>query len=114
VLPSEAYGEDDIPLFDRVSAAVHSDVTARTAHDIVADLRNVRGKTDSLEAILLRVTDDLPGLRFLIPALYPKHVRPVHRMQIARGLGMVLTLVSARLRRFEASSTGKPAARSPS
>jgi hypothetical protein len=32
-------------------------------------------------------------------------------MQIARGLGMVLTLVSARLRRFEASSTGKPAAR---
>jgi hypothetical protein len=111
VVPSETYGEDDIPLFERVAAAVHSDLTARTAQDIVADLRNIRGKTDSLEAMLLRVTDDLPGLRFLIPALYPKHVRPVHRMQIARGLAMVLTLVSARLRRFESSSTGKPATR---
>jgi hypothetical protein len=109
VVPSETYGADDIPLFERVSAAVQSDLIAQTAQDIVADLRDLRGKTDSLESILLRVTDDLPGLRFLIPALYPKQVRSVHRVQIARALGMVLTLVSARLRRFEANAGGKPA-----
>jgi hypothetical protein len=109
VVPSETYGAEDIPLFERVSAAVHSDLIAQTAQDIVADLRDLRGKTDSLDSILLRVTDDLPGLRFLIPALYPKQLRPVHRVQLARALGMVLTLVSARLRRFEANSGGKPA-----
>ena len=107
VLPSETYREDDIPLFERVSAAVHSDLTARMAQEIVVELRNARGRSGSLEANLLRVVDDLPGLRFLIPALYPKQVQPVHRAQIARAIGMLLTLVSARLRRFEAGSTGK-------
>jgi hypothetical protein len=109
VVPGETYGEDDLPLFERVSATVHADLTARAAQDILAELRDARGRTDSQEATLLRVADDLPGLRFLIPALYPKQVRAVHRAQIARGLGMVLTLVSARLRRFEAGSTGKTA-----
>jgi hypothetical protein len=111
VVPGQTYGEDDVALFERVSAAVHADLTARAAQDILAELRDARGRTDSLEATLLRVADDLPGLRFLIPALNPKQVRAVHRVQIARGLGMVLTLVSARLRRFEAGSTGKTLAR---
>jgi hypothetical protein len=107
VVPSETYGEDDILLFERVSAAVHSDLTARAAQDIVAELRDGRGRSESLAAILLRVVDDLPGLRFLIPALYPPRFRHVHRLQMARAMGMVLTLVAARLRRFEAGSSGK-------
>ena len=107
VVPGETYGEADIPLFERVSAAVQADLTARAAQDIIAELRDARDRSDSLEARLLRVADDLPGLRFLIPALHPKQVRAVHRVQIARGLGMVLTLVSARLRRFEAGSVVK-------
>jgi hypothetical protein len=107
VIPSETYNEADIPLFECVSAAVHSDLTARAAQQIVAELRAARGRTDSLEAILLRVTDDLPGLAFLITALDPKQIRSVHRAQMARGMAMVLTLASARLRRFEAGSTAK-------
>jgi hypothetical protein len=102
VLPGEMYSEGDIPLFERISEAVHSDLSAWAAREIVTELRDARGRSDSLEAVLLRVTDNLPGLRFLIPALYPKQVRSVHRGQIARGLSMVLTLVSARLRLFQA------------
>jgi hypothetical protein len=102
VVPGETYGEGDVPLFERVSAAVDSDLrTARAAQKIVTELRAARGRSDPFEAILLRVTDDLPGLGFLIPALYSKGKIPVHRVQLARGVGMLLTLVTARLRCFE-------------
>jgi hypothetical protein len=103
VVPGETYGEGDIPLFERVSAAVESHLrTARAAEKIVAELRDARRRSDPLETTLLRVTDDLPGMEFLIPTLYSKRITPAHRTQMARGLGMVLTLVAARLRCFEA------------
>jgi hypothetical protein len=108
VVPGETYGEGDIPLFERVSAAVDSGLrSAQAARQIVAELRDARHRSDPPEANLLRVVDELPGLGFLIPALYAKRITPAHRVQIARGLGMVLTLVAARLRCFEAGSTGK-------
>jgi hypothetical protein len=111
VVPGETYGEGDIPLFERVSAAVDSGLrTARAARQIVTELRDARHRSDSLEAILLRVADELPGLGFLIPGLYSKRITPAQRAQMARALGMVLTLVAARLRCFEAGSTGKPPA----
>jgi hypothetical protein len=103
VVPGETYGEGDVPLFERVSAAVESHLrTARAARKIVAEVRDARPRTYPPEAILLRVTDELPGLEFLIPTLHSKRITPAHRIQMARGLGMVLTLVAARLRCFEA------------
>ena len=108
VVPGEIYGEGDIPLFERVSAAVGPELTPRAAEKIVADLRDARGRSAPLEASLLRVSDDLPGLRFLIPSLHAKQIRPVHRMQMARGMVMVLALVSARLRRLESGPRNEP------
>jgi hypothetical protein len=103
VVPSEIYGETDIPLFERVSAAVQSDLTALAARKVLAELQDARGRSEALEAVLLRIVDDLPGLHFLIPAAYPKQLRAEYRAQMARGLAMVFTLVSARLPRFQAS-----------
>jgi hypothetical protein len=76
--------------------------SAQAARQIVAELRDARHRSDPPEANLLRVVDELPGLGFLIPALYAKRITPAQRVQIARALGMVLTLVAARLRCFEA------------
>jgi hypothetical protein len=108
VVPGETYGEGDIPLFERVSAAVESHLrTARAAQKIVTELRDARRRSDPPEAILLRVTDDLPGMEFLIATLHSKRITPAHRIQMARGLGMVLTLAAARLRCFEAKLDGE-------
>jgi hypothetical protein len=108
VVPGETYGEGDIPLFARVAAAVESHLrTARAARKIVAELRDARPRSDPPEAILLRVTDELPGMEFLIPTLHSKRITPAHRIQIARGLGMVRTLVAARLRCLEIGLDGE-------
>lgn len=107
VVPGESYGDGDVPLFERVAAAVDSDLrTVRTARKIMAELHHARGGGEAPEAILLRLTDDLPGLRFLIPALYPRRTTLADRQQMTRAMGMLLSLSGARLRRLEVGRAG--------
>jgi len=102
VVPGETYGEGDVPLFERVSVALGSDLTtARAARKIAAELRDARGRGEPHEAILLRLTDDLPSLRFLIQALCSGRPSPGQRTQMARAIGMVITIAQARVRDFE-------------
>lgn len=105
MVPGESYVEDDAALFDRVAAAVDAELrTLRVAQKIVADLRGAQRASERPELVLLRITDDLPGLRFLIPSLYTQRPTQAHRAQLVRGMGMVLTVVSARLRSLEAAT----------
>lgn len=95
MLPGETYGEDDVPLFEKVAAAIDGHLpTGPVARRIAAELREARGRSDPAETILLRIVDDIPGLRFLLPALYRKTMAPTHRAQLQRALGMVLTLAN--------------------
>ncbi len=96
-----------MPLFERVASAVDSELcTDRTARKIMAELRHVRGGSEAPEAILLRIIDDLPGLRFLTPARYPRRTTPADRQKIARAMGMLLSIAGARLRRSEVGRAG--------
>jgi hypothetical protein len=70
----------------------------------MAELRDARGRSEALGAILLRITDDLPGLRFLLPPLYLKGTTSAQHLLMTRAVGMLLTLVGARLRSLEAGS----------
>jgi hypothetical protein len=102
VLPGECYGEEDVALFERLASALATDlVTARLTRKIGAELSDARARHEAPETTLLRVTDDLPGLRFLMPALGLERTTIAHRAQMARAIGMVLTMVGARLRVLE-------------
>lgn len=117
VLPSEAYGEGDVPVFERLATVVDSELrTSSSAHRVIAELSDARGRSEGPESILLRITDDLPGLQFLIPALYQMRTTPARRLEMERAMGMVLVLVRARLRRFESAidQLGNVAARATS
>ncbi|MDF3064738.1 MAG: hypothetical protein K0R38_339 [Polyangiaceae bacterium] len=105
VLPGESYGDADTPLFERLAVTVQSELhTARVAKNVMAELRDARGRSEALGAILLRITDDLPGLRFLLPPLYLKGTTSAQHLLMTRAVGMLLTLVGARLRSLEAGS----------
>jgi len=102
VVPGERYAEEDLPLFERLASSLATDlVTARLTRKIAAELRDARARHETPETTLLRVTDDLPGLRFLIPALGLERTTNAHRAQMARAIGMVLSMVAARLRVLE-------------
>lgn len=108
MVPGESYGDGDVPLFERVAAAVDSElVTGRVPQKIMAELRKGRAGSEAPDAILLRIADDLPGLRFLIPALYPRRTTPADRQQMTRAMGILLALVGARLHRLEGGTPGK-------
>lgn len=112
MVPGETYGEGDVPLFERVASAVDSDLgSARAARNIVTELRYARSRSEPPEAILLRVTDDLPSLRFLVPAFCSRRTTPAHRVQMARAVGMLVTIVGARMRGFETEPTDTTRAR---
>jgi hypothetical protein len=102
-VPSPNYAESDVPLFERVASAVNpATLPRRTCEQIVAELRNAALRTTP-ELVLLRVVDFLPGLHFLLPALYLQPTRPLDRVTMTRAGGMVLAIVMARLRGLEGS-----------
>jgi hypothetical protein len=108
VVPGESYGGEDVPLFERLAAAVESDLRSdRVARKLTAELRDARIGREAPEATLLRLMDELPGLRFLIPALYPRRMTLADRAQMVRALGMLRALVGARLRQMEAGRSGE-------
>lgn len=101
-IPGARYGASDTPLFGRVAAAIDAELhTPRLARKLLAELRDAPSRREPPEAILLRITDDLPGLGFLIVALYPKRMTSAHRVQMLHAMGIVQTLVAARLRCLE-------------
>jgi ribosomal protein S27E len=100
VLPGEAYGEQDVPLFERIEAATRSVVVSRRqAERIVEELSGLTTRSERPEAVLLRVVDLVPALHFLVPAL--QVFKPNQRVPLLRAAGMVLSIFSARLRRLE-------------
>jgi hypothetical protein len=102
VLPGETYAESDVALFERIEAAVHPVVLSRRSGErVVAELRDVALRADAPESVLLRVVDFLPTLHFLIPALYLQPTPDLERVMMTRASGMLLTIVTARLRGLE-------------
>lgn len=103
ILPGPTYVEGDVPLFERVAGAVpQGALTRRTCQQLVAELRDAFLRT-APESVLLRVVDSLPSLHFLLPALYLQPTRALDRVMMTRAGGMVLTIVTARLRELEGS-----------
>lgn len=99
VLPGETYSEADVGLFERIEPEVRGAVLSRRAAEhIVAELRDVSARSESPEAVLLRIMDFLPGLHFLIPALDLQPTVAMERALLVRAAGMLKTVVSARLR----------------
>lgn len=104
-LPGASYLETDIPLFERIEDAIRPlIISRRNAERVVAELRNVALRAEAPESALLRVVDLLPSLHFLIPSLYLQPALAVERSKLGRAAGMVLTIMSARLRELEARS----------
>jgi hypothetical protein len=105
-VPGESYTEADVPLFERIEAAIHPvPLSRRTAERVVTELRDVALRAEAPEAILLRIVDFLPSLHFLIPALYLQPSLLLERSMLARAAGMVRTIVSTRLRGLESRAS---------
>lgn len=100
VLPGEAYREDDVPLFERIEVATRSvAISRREAERIIAELTGITTRSERPEAVLLRVVDFLPTLHFLVPAL--QLFKPAERVPLLRAAGMILSIVTGRLRQLE-------------
>jgi hypothetical protein len=104
VLPGALYTSEDEKLFERIASAVASDlVSERVARRIVTELGSIPSQADAVQMLLLRIIDELPGLDFLIPELHFRPTTAAHRAQMAKAMGMLLTLVSARARQLESA-----------
>ena len=77
-------------------------MSRRTAERVVAELRDVALRLEAPESVLLRVVDFLPTLHFLIPALYLQQTVALEKVLVVRACGMLLTIVTARLRDLDA------------
>jgi hypothetical protein len=99
VLPGAIYGEADVSLFERIETSVRSlQVSRGVAERVMLELRDVALRANAPESVLLNVVDHLPTLHFLIPALHVEPTLPPERRVLTRATGMVLTIISARLR----------------
>src|SRR6185312_14464579 len=93
VLPGAAYGADDVELFDRIDVAVRRDVeSALVGRRLARELARAAASHEKAESILLRVVDELPNLRFLIPALSVRPTARAERAMMTRAVGMLLTI----------------------
>lgn len=102
VLPGATYTEADVPIFDRIEAAVRLDLkSARVGRRLVAELRHATSAAEDPESILLRVVDELPTLSFLLPALCLKPTTRQDRLALMRSTGMMVTILEARSQKLE-------------
>jgi hypothetical protein len=102
ILPGQTYSESDVQLFGRIVTSLASvAISRRAGEEIVAELRNVALRTKPPESVLLRVVDFLPTLHFLLPALRLEPTTDLARAMMTRASGMVLSIVTARLRELE-------------
>jgi hypothetical protein len=102
VLPGAAYPAADVNVFDRIDAAVRSDLkSARMGRRLAAELAQAASTFQTPASTLLRVVDDLPTLSFLLPAVGVKPKADAERLLVARSLGMLLTIVRGRTRQLE-------------
>lgn len=99
VLPGAVYGEADVSLFERIETSVRSlQISRGVAERVMLELRDVALRANAPESVLLNVVDHLPTLHFLIPALHVEPTLAPERQLLTRATGMVLTIISARLR----------------
>lgn len=93
VVPGESYRTRDLSPFERIEGAVHtaqlSDVTSQR---LWATLGNVPERRRRPELLLRAVLDALPRLA-LVPEMASED-----RAQLSHALGMLLVVMSARLR----------------
>jgi hypothetical protein len=102
VFPGATYLESDVPLFDRIEAAIRPlNISRGVAERVLQELRDVARRTNAPESVFLQIVDFLPPLHFLIPALRLEQPGPRERQVLTRATGMVLTIVSSRLRALE-------------
>ena len=107
VLPGGAYAESDVPLFERIEAAVQATpLGRRAAEHVEKELRDVAIRGEAPEAVLLRVLDHLPGLHFLLPALQLQASPVLERALLLRATGMLLTIVTAHLGHLRSALAG--------
>lgn len=108
-MPGEAYGEDDVELFEQLDAAVHSDLTSeQTGRRLARELRDSGSSAKVAERTLLRLIDDLPRLRFLVPALRLQPTSAQDRTLMSRALGMLLMILNARTSLLEHAEMRAP------
>lgn len=105
ILPGAAYSREDVELFEELDAAVRSDLTSEQAgRRLGRELRAAGSSVDVAERTLLRLVDDLPRLRFLLPALRLKPTSLQDRALMARALGMIEMILNARTSLLEHSA----------
>jgi len=97
-VPSESYGARDVPLFERIEGAFRqAELSRRDLMVTLASTGDVGLRVRALDSVLLRVLDQLPQLHFLLPSLYGVKAMPFDRAGLTRAIGMLRTMVAARL-----------------
>lgn len=92
ITPGELYRAEDADLFDRIESAVNrGGLTESQRLEVTAELNNVVERTRAPEAMLTRLIEMLPCLRFLLDD------SPTARDRLVRGMGMLLAIVSGQL-----------------
>jgi len=96
IVPGESYRADDIPLFDKIESAISAaHPSEQVSHRLWGTLSNVAERWRRPESLVVVAIDAIPRLRFLSEAFTDD------RTQLARAIGMILAVLSARLRTFE-------------
>jgi hypothetical protein len=76
---------------------VHSDLTSeQTGRRLARELRAAGSGVNVAERTLLLLIDELPQLRFLVPALRLQPTRTQDRTLMSRALGMLFMILNAR------------------
>lgn len=93
VVPGESYRTRDLALFERIEGAVHaaqlSDLTSQQQWATLNDVPQRRRRPELLMRVVLEA---LPALAFV------PEVAGQDRAQLSHALGMILVVLSARLR----------------
>jgi hypothetical protein len=107
IVPGALYREADVERFDAIDAALQaSGVAERDGRRVAALLSDVAQRSRAPLVTLNRVIDFLPGLRSLLPETAEQFAA------LPRVLGMIDTIVGARLRRTH--QLGAPPRNDPS
>jgi hypothetical protein len=93
VLPGESYHAGDVSCFERIERIVAAGrLPERVWTRLWATLSNVPERARRPDVLLLPVVDELPALQFLQQEGF------ADRSRLTRAVGMLLVVISARLR----------------
>jgi hypothetical protein len=97
VVPGESYRAEDIASFEKFEGAISAQQPSeQVSHQLWVALSNVSERWRRPEDLVLVAIDAIPSLQFLIDAFAED------RTQLARAIGMILAVLTTRLRSIEA------------